>query len=229
VLDASGQIRILDETDARTAGDGSRVIRVVVAENYPLMRAGFRDLLTRDRSVEIVGEAENSAALVVMLRSVSADVAIVCGDNPGPGLANLMRQLRATYPALAILVMTMRAAAEIGVEALRLGAAGYVSKDRAGPELLMAVKTVGAGRRYVSPEVAELLADRLERTTRTHRLSPRENAVLVGLADGRSHKQIAAELAVSPKSIGTYRSRVLRKLGLRTTADLVRYTIRRDG
>jgi two-component system, NarL family, invasion response regulator UvrY len=207
------------------------MIRLVVAAPLPLIRAGFRNLVAGDCSITIVGEADSAAALLDLLRKTTANVALVCFRLPGTGYRELIRQLRESNPGVGVLVMSLRFSAELGVDALRHGAAGYVSNDREMTELLAAVRTVGSGGRYVSSEMAELLATELAqpRPARTRRLSPRECAVLGGIGEGRSHKQIAAELAVSAKSVGTYRSRVLRKLGLRTTADLVRYVVRREG
>jgi DNA-binding NarL/FixJ family response regulator len=200
-----------------------------VAAHLSLIRAGFREILAHDPSIELVGEAENVSETIALLRSREADVVMVCAEIAGPRIAVFVRQLRAAHPALAILVMTLRPTSDVGVEAFRVGAAGFICKDSTEAELLAAVKTVAAGRRYVSREMADALAGAVGDTERSRVLSPRENAVLAGLVEGRSHKQIAAELDVSHKSIGTYRSRVLRKLGLRTTADLIRYAVRREG
>jgi DNA-binding NarL/FixJ family response regulator len=206
-------------------------IRLAVGLHYPLIRAGVRQLVSSDQSIAIVGEADNSCALLDVVRSTNANVALLCIRLPGLGYRDIIRQLRESSPGVGILVMSLRFSADLGVDALRHGAAGYLSNDRALSEILAAIRTVGNGGRHVAPEVGELLAAELtpQRTARTRRLSPRECAVLGGLAEGRSHKQIAAELEVSAKSVGTYRSRVLRKLGLRTTVDLVRYAMRNEG
>lgn len=206
-------------------------IRLAVGLRFPLFRAGVRALIAGDHAIAIVGEADSDCALVDLVRESTANIALVCIKVPGTGCREIIQQLRGSRPGVSVLVMTLRFSAEFGLDALRHGAAGYVSNDREMTEILTAIRTVGSGGRYVAPEVAELLAAELTqpRSARTRRLSPRECAVLGGLVEGRSHKQIAAELDVSAKSIGTYRARVLRKLGLRTTADLVRYVVRREG
>jgi two-component system invasion response regulator UvrY len=210
---------------------GQADIRLAVGLQYPLIRAGVRELVANDSTISISGEADSSCALLNVVRNSDANVALVCIKLTGKGYREIIRQLRESRPNVAVLVMSLRFSADLGVDALRHGAAGYISNDREIGEILTAIRTVGAGGRYVAPEIAELLAAELThpRSTHTRRLSPRENAVLGGLVEGQSHKQIAATLAVSAKSIGTYRSRVLRKLGLRTTADLVRYAVRREG
>ena len=205
-------------------------IRLVVAVQYPLIRAGIRELVARDHAITIVGEAHTASELAELVRERSADVALVCIRLHGASYGEIIRQLRETSPGIGVLLMSLRFSAELGLDALRLGAAGYVANECPEAGILAAIRTVGSGGRQVAPEVAELLAAELSHphSARTRRLSPRESAVLGGIVNGRSHKEIAAELDVSAKSIGTYRSRVLRKLGLRTTADLVRYAVRRE-
>jgi DNA-binding NarL/FixJ family response regulator len=214
-----------------TPVSGPAAVRLAVGLQYPLIRAGVRELVAGDPSIAIAGEADSSCALLDVVRHSDANVALVCVRLTGNGYREIIRQLRDANPQVGVLVMSLGFSADLGLDALRHGAAGYVSNDREIGEILAAIRTVGAGGRYVAPEVGELLAAELTRSRSAHtrRLSPRESAVLGGLVEGQSHKQIAAALAVSAKSIGTYRSRVLRKLGLRTTADLVRYAVRREG
>lgn len=221
----------VSKASPKTATTNPATIRLAVGLRFPLFRAGVRALVADDRAIDIVGEADSDCALVDLVRESTANIALVCIKVPGPGCREIIRQLRESRPGVGVLVMTMRFSADFGLDALRHGAAGYVSNDREMAEILTAIQTVGSGGRYVPAEIADLLVSELTepRSAPTRQLSPREGAVLKGIVEGRSHKEIAAELRVSAKSVGTYRSRVLRKLGLRTTVDLVRYAVRREG
>ena len=205
-------------------------VRLAIGLHYPLIRAGVRELVAGDQSIAIVGEAETSQALLDLVRETDASIALICVTLPGAGYRELIRRLREARPGIGVLLMSLRFSAELGLDALRHGAAGYVANECPMAGILAAIRTVGLGGRQVAPEVAELLSAEFaaRSSARTRRLSPRECAVLDGIVEGRSHKQIASQLNVSAKSIGTYRSRALIKLGLRTTADLVRYGVRRE-
>ena len=150
---------------------------------------------------------------------------------PGPGFLTLLGQLKQRFPQVRVLVVSMHPEGELAIQALRAGAAGYVTKTEAPTDLLAAVAKVHAGGRYVSPTLAERLADALAAGPpgRAHEaLSAREYQVLCLLGVGRTNKQIATGFKVGPKTISTYRSRILRKLDLKTNADLVRYVIEHD-
>ncbi len=208
----------------------STSIRLAVGMQYPLIRAGVRALIAGDRSISIVGEADTGPALLDLVRESDANIALLCVRLPGAGYRELIHALREARPGIGVLLISLRFSAELGLDALRHGAAGYIANECPTAGILAAIRTVGSGGRQVAPEVAELLSAEFagRRSMPTRRLSPRECAVLDGIVEGRSHKQIASKLNVSAKSIGTYRSRALIKLGLRTTADLVRYGVRRE-
>lgn len=204
------------------------MIRLVIADDHPLVRAGFRQLAASDAEIMVVGEAVDGTSLLECLRTVTADVVVLDISMPGPGFLELVGRLRQDYPGVAILVVTVHPEGHLAVEALRAGAAGYVTKTQSSTELVAAVRKVYEGGRYVSSSLAEHLAVELQTTLgelKRDVLSRRERQVLRLLADGRAHKEIAATCGMSPKTVSTYRSRILRKLKLRTTADLVRYVV----
>jgi DNA-binding NarL/FixJ family response regulator len=212
------------------ASSPGRLIRLVIADDHPLIRAGFRELMSADRSIRIVGEAPDGVQLLALLERVPADIVALDVGMPGPGIMELIRRLRLAYPAMRILVVSVHAEGELAVRALEAGAAGYVTKALAGAELLAAVKKIHSGGKYVTPSLAELLATALERgwTNDPTRLSAREETVLSHLARGCSYKEMAAVLTISPKTISTYRRRLLGKLKLKTTAELIRFAIQRE-
>ena len=204
------------------------MIRIFIADDHHLIRAGFRQLAAEDAALRVVGEAPHGHDLLQRLEGTGTDVLILDIGMPGPGFLTLLGELRQRCPQVRVLVVSMHPEGELAIQALRAGAAGYVTKTEAPTELMAAVAKIHAGGRYVSPALAERLADTLAAGApgRLHEaLSAREYQVLCLLGAGRTNKQIAAVCKVGPKTISTYRSRILRKLGLKTNADLVRYVI----
>jgi two-component system invasion response regulator UvrY len=179
----------------------------------------------------VVGEAASVAELLAKLRESTADVLILDIAMPGPGIVETLRQVKQIQPRARSLVLTAYPEVDYAVRVLRAGAVGYLTKDRSLEQLAEAIRRVYRGGMYVSPSLGEVLAARLGRseTEPPHgALSDREFQVLRGLARGESLKSIAARLAVSPKTVTTYRSRILQKLGVATNAELVRYALEQD-
>ncbi len=205
------------------------MIRVAIADDHPLVRAGYRQLATEAPDIRVVGEAADGHGLLALLADTPTDVVALDINMPGPGFRELIVRARAVCPGVQVLVVSMYPDGDLAVLALRTGAAGYVTKSQAVAELVAAVRKVASGGRYVTPALAERLAADLTggRTRSEDRLSPRERSVLELLAVGKSYKEIGAALTVSPKTVGTFRHRLLVKLDLRTTADLVRYQLER--
>jgi DNA-binding NarL/FixJ family response regulator len=201
-------------------------LRLIVADDHPLIRAGFRQLAAGDPAISVIGEAVDGRSLLELLHTTPADIVILDINMPGPGFRELIRRIRTEFPKVRVLVVSMYPEGELALEALRAGAAGYVNKTNAESELLAAVRKVGHGGRFITPALAEWLVTETEAgSSAGRRLSRREREVLELLAEGKSHKEIAAIMSISPKTIGTYRSRLLRKLNLKTTADLIRYAV----
>lgn len=204
------------------------MIRVLIADDHALMREGLRRLLSESGDIAVVGEAPTGAVLLDALLTIPADVVVLDVSMPGSRFVELLEELRRRHASIRVIVLSAHAEEEYAVRALKGGAAGYVTKHRSADDLLDAIRTAAAGRRYVSPGVGQLLAEDAARGGRADgALSDREREVLAGLARGRSLKQVAADLGLSVKTVSTYRSRLLEKLGLQTTADLIRYALER--
>jgi two-component system invasion response regulator UvrY len=204
------------------------MIRVILADDHAMVREGIRRVLEERHGVSVVAEAASAEELLDQLRRVPADVLVLDIAMPGPGVVETLRQVKTIQPAVRSLVLTAYPEADYAVRVLRAGAAGYLTKDRSLDQLVDAVKRVYRGGIYVSPSLGETLAARLlgrEREPAHGALSDRELEVLRGLAEGEPLKAIAARMSVSPKTVTTYRSRLLQKLGLQSNADLVRYAL----
>jgi DNA-binding NarL/FixJ family response regulator len=204
------------------------VIRIVLADDHAMVREGIRRVLEERNGFTVVAEAASAPDLLAELRRVQADVLILDIAMPGPGIIETLRQVKTIQPRARSLVLTAYPEADYAVRVLRGGAAGYLTKDRSLEQLVDAVRRVYRGGIYVSPSLGETLAARLvgpEREPAHGALSDREFEVLKGLAEGETLKAIAARMAVSPKTVTTYRGRILQKLGLHSNAELVRYAL----
>jgi DNA-binding NarL/FixJ family response regulator len=176
----------------------------------------------------VVGEASSGGELLERIGWSDAGVLLLDISMPGPGVLELLQELRQRRPGLHVLVLSMHPEEQYAVRVLRAGADGYLTKEQTGEHLLNAIRRVAQGGKYVTASLAERLA--LGLTTpelgRSHEtLSDREYAVFRYIASGLSLKQIAATLELSPKTVSTYRTRVLEKMGLKTNADLIRYAL----
>jgi two-component system invasion response regulator UvrY len=204
------------------------VIRLLIADDHTLVRAGLRRILAEYQDLHVVAEAATGADLFRALESHPVDVLLLDISMDGPGIAETLRHVTQHHPGVRTLIVTMHPEAQYGFRVLRAGAAGYLSKERAPEELVTAIRNVYHGRRYVSKEFAELLASRTNRFgdgAPHEALSEREFEVLIRLVSGSRIRDIAADLSLSPKTVSTYQTRVLRKLDAHATADLVRYAI----
>jgi len=204
------------------------VIRVILADDHGVVREGIRRLLEERNGITVVAEVGTVSDLLHELHKAPADVLVLDISMPGPGVVETLRQVKAIQPGARSLVLTAHPEADYAVRVLRAGAAGYLTKDRSLEQLVDAIRQVYRGGMYVSPSLGEALAARLggfEREPAHGALSDREFQVLKALAEGETLKSIAGRMELSPKTVTTYRTRILQKLGLRSNADLVRYAL----
>jgi len=203
------------------------MIRVLVADDHPIVRQGIKGMILENADMQVAAEAADGNAVLEQVAATPVDVVLLDISMPGPGFAEVVRGILARRPGQPILVLSVHPEREQAVRALRLGAAGFLTKDCAPEDLADAIRRVADGRRYVSQELAELLATIVGGGGQAphHALSDRELQVLRLLASGRTAKQIATELSLSPKTVSTFRTRILKKLGLQTTAEAIRYAL----
>jgi two-component system, NarL family, invasion response regulator UvrY len=204
------------------------VTRVLLADDHPVVREGVRRVLQGALEVEVVGEVDRSDDVVPAVRRLTPDVLVLDIGMPGPDFLTVLADLATAQPPIHTLILSAHPEEQFAVRAFRAGALGYLTKGYAPKDLIEAVRVVAQGRRYVTASLAERLAMGLsggDELLPHERLSDREFEVLRLLAAGRSLKEIAAQLAVNPKTVSTFRSRILKKLDVRTNADLVRYAM----
>ena len=202
--------------------------KVFIADDHPVVREGVRRILQGAVEVEIVGEAGRGDETIEAVRRLKPDVVVLDIAMPGPDFLEVLSGVRAAHAGTKVLILSAQPEEEFAVRALRGGATGYLTKGYAPPELVEAVRRVAQGRRYVTDTLAEQLALGLVSDGEKpphEKLSNREFEVLRLLAGGQSLKQIAALLSVNPKTVSTFRARVLEKLALKTNAELIRYAL----
>jgi DNA-binding NarL/FixJ family response regulator len=205
------------------------VIRVLIADDHAILRRGLREILMRELEGVVCGEAENVQQFLTQVQNQNWDLAIVDITMPGRSGLDVLKDLQGVQPGLPVLVLSMHPEDQYGKRVLKAGAAGYMNKESAPEELIKAIRKVLAGGRYVSPVLAEKLA--VEWGTNGVRplhesLSDREFEVLRMIALGKTISQIAVELHLSTTTISTYRARILEKMNMTTTAELMRYALR---
>jgi len=205
-------------------------IRVVLADDHPIVLAGIRALLNADPELELVGEATNGGEALPLIRSVAPDVAVVDVSMPGLNGLELTERVTGECPGTKVLVLTVHEDAAYVQPMLKAGAKGYLLKRSAAEDLLRAVHAVAAGGVYLDPSVAgHALSDGTAIAGGTgsaetgEALSPRETETLRLIAQGFSNKEIARRIDVSVKSVETYKARAAEKLGLRSRAEIIRY------
>ncbi|MFL9893197.1 response regulator transcription factor [Paraburkholderia sp. RL17-383-BIF-A] len=203
--------------------------RVLIADDHALVRDGLRHILKNASGFEVIGEADDSASTVALIRERPADVLVLDLSMPGRNGVELIKQIKEEKPALRILVLTMHAEQQYAVRAFKAGASGYLTKESASAELVAAVTKVAAGGVYVSLAMAERFAQSLNEPADLlphQRLSDREFDVLKRIAAGQTITEIAVELCVSSKTVSTYKTRILEKMQMPHEAALVRYAMR---
>jgi len=208
------------------------VIRVLVADDHTLVRQSLVSVLAASGACEVVGEASNGLEAVDQALRLRPDVAIVDISMPGLNGIEVVRRLHAELPATRTLVLTMHEEDEYVLHVVRAGASGFLLKDSAVSELIQAVKQVHAGRRHFGPGAARVLADAVLQPQADPgdpygRLTSREREIFHLVAEGATSKEIAKRLAISVKTAENHRGRLLGKLGLHNSAELVRYAMRR--
>ena len=203
-------------------------IRVIVADDHPLLRAGLVSVLNASSDLRVVGEAGNGAEVLCAIREVAFDVLLLDVSMPGKSGLDLMRQIRKDNPRLPILIVSSYPEDQYALRAIKAGASGYVTKMSAPADLVTAVRTVSNGRKFITPALAELLADHVEHPddgTPHETLSDREFQTLKMIAAGHSLTEIGEVLCISVKTVSVYRSRVLEKMRMKSNVELTRYVV----
>ncbi len=205
------------------------MMRVLIVDDHAILRRGLKALLADEFHGAAFGEASDVRQALEQLQKKEWDVALLDITLPGKNGLDLLKELKVARPKLPVLVLSAHPEDQFAIRALKAGAEGYMTKESAPEELAKAIRKILAGGRYVSPALAEKLALTVgqDSTRAPHEtLSDREYEVMCRIASGKTVTEIAGELSLSAKTISTYRARVLEKLGVKNSAEIVRYAIR---
>ena len=203
-------------------------MRVLIADDHPVVRQGLKQILMSDPDVVVSGEARDGDEALDLARRVDWDIAIIDFSMPGVHGLDLIGEIKREFPTRPVLVLSMHPEGVHATRVLKAGGAGYLNKESAAQELNTAIKKVASGGKYLSPALSERLALDLALESRKpphESLSDHEYRIMWLLASGKAIGQIAREMSLSPSTVSTYRTRILKKLGLSSNAELVRYAV----
>ncbi len=205
------------------------MIRVLIADDHRMFREGLKQILSRQTDILVTDEAGDASELIEKVQAGDFDVILLDIAMPGRDGIDALKEIRRLKPGLSILILSMYPEDQYAVRAIKAGASGYLTKNRAGRELIAALKKVALGKKYISPDVGEQLASELERDSdqALHKtLSDREYQVMCMIATGKTVKEIAGDLSLSVSTVSTNRARLLKKMALKNDAELTHYAIK---
>ncbi len=205
------------------------MIKVILCDDHALIRRGIRDTLSDAADIQVVGEAGDYGELRALMRTTGCDVLVLDINLPGRSGLDVLHVLKDEGNPVKVLVVSMYPEDQYAIRALRAGAFGYVNKGGDPQQIVQAVRTVSQGRKYVTPEIAQMLVENLTTAAPENaheKLSDRELQTLLMIASGKRLSDIAEELKLSPKTVSVYRARVLEKLGLQNNSEMTVYAIR---
>jgi len=205
------------------------MIKVLIVDDHTIVREGLRQILEETSDIAVTGEASSALEVVNKVKSNNFDIVLLDISLPGRNGLDVLKQLKSIKPDLPVLILSMHPEEQYAIRSLRAKASGYLTKESASNELIKAIRKVAQGRKYITSSLAEKLAFVLEddnRCSSHEKLSDREYQVMCMIASGKRIKEIAAALSLSVKTISTYRTRILSKMNMKSTAQLIHYAIK---
>lgn len=205
-----------------------KIIKIMIADDHDLVREGLKSAIAKFKNIEVVAEAANGNGILSQVKRQPIDLLLLDISMPGPGFLNIMQHLKKKHPEIKILVLSMHPENNYATRVLTAGAEGYIEKNRTNKDLYLAICQIMKGKRYISTQLKEKLFQDssigIERPIHDM-LSNRELQILLLIGEGKKLSDIASELSLSPKTVSTYRSRLLSKMGLKHNNELIRYAI----
>jgi len=203
------------------------MIRILIADDHPIVRRGLKQILSDESDVALVGEAQNGREVLEMVYQEHWDAVVLDIGMPGRGGLDTLKELKRLHPKLPVLILSIQPEDQFGMRALQAGADGYMNKECAPNELINAIKKILKGGKYVSESLAEKLVTMIgPKAPSPESLSPREYQVMLLLVSGKTLSEIAEEMSLSVKTVSTYKTRILDKMNVRNSKDLILYAIK---
>jgi DNA-binding NarL/FixJ family response regulator len=212
---------------------GKKAIRLLIADDHPVVITGIKNSLADSKKIKVIGEVTDGSKVVAVVKDLSPDIVLLDLSMPGMNGLQVTRELSKSAPAVKVLAFTMHDDREYILEAVHAGAKGYLLKDTSTSEFVHAIETVQSGHTFFSPSVSQVLLDEQFATAGGRKiptigeLTDRENQILGMLAAGQSNKMIAHELHVSLRTVQTHRQRLMKKLDIHSVVELTRFAIAR--
>lgn len=204
-------------------------LRILIVDDHDVVRVGFRQILSEHSRFVVAGEARSAAEAIECLRKENYDIVLLDLSLPDGSGVDVLHRIKARYPATKVLVLSGFAEEQYGINMLRAGAVGFLSKNCTAEQLTSAIETIAIGRRYLSPKLADLLAEGLSAPSDKpvhEQLSEREFQIFCCLAEGKTVSEIGKSLFISVKTVSTHRTRLLGKMGLKSNSELTYYAIK---
>jgi DNA-binding NarL/FixJ family response regulator len=201
-------------------------MKILICDDHKIVREGLRQILSQMDGVSFIGEAGNGYEALLLLKTEVFDIVLLDISLPDISGLEVLQSIKAKWPSTNVLMLSMHPQEQYAIRALKHGASGYLTKDTAAVELIMAMKRISTGGKYISQSLAESLALLIDKDTYQQKheiLSPREFEIMIKIANGKPLQEIGNELFISVKTVGTYRSRIMEKMNFNKNAELTRY------
>ncbi len=203
-------------------------IKIIIADDHAIVREGLKQIVAEEKDMLVCGEAENASGLMELLNKEQWSIVVLDINMPGKSGLEALKDIKQIYPNLPVLILSMFSEDQYGLRAIKAGASGYLKKVSAPTELVIAIRKIVSGRKYINSSLAEKLADNFGYGNNIFlhdKLSDREYQIMCNIALGKSAEEIAAELSLSINTIYTYRNRIFEKMSMKSNVELTQYAV----
>lgn len=206
----------------------SSKIKILIADDHAIVREGLKQIVAEEKDIVVYGEAENAEKLMELLVKERWSLVVLDINMPGKSGLEALKDIKILYPDLPVLILSMFSEDQYGIRAIKAGASGYLKKVSAPTELVVAIRKIVSGGKYINPSLAEKLAEKFGETKKElphEKLSDREFQIMCNIALGKSAEEMSKELSISINTVYTYRNRILEKMSMKSNVELTQYVL----